>query len=29
MTGLKVIACVKEGDTDLDIPFELLEGLYK
>lgn len=29
MTGLKVIACVKDGDTDLDIPFEVLEGLYE
>ena len=29
MTGLKVIACVKDGDTDLDIPFELLEGFYE
>lgn len=27
MTGLKVIACVKDGDTDLDIPFEVLEEL--
>lgn len=29
MTGLKVIACVKDGDTDLDIPFEMLEGFYE
>lgn len=29
MTGLKVIACVKDGDTDLDIPSEVLEGLYE
>ncbi len=29
MTGLKVLACVKAGDTDLDIPFELLESLYE
>lgn len=29
MTGLKVVTCVKEGDTDLDIPFELLETLYE
>lgn len=29
MTGLKVIACVKDGDTDLDIPFEVLEELYE
>lgn len=29
MTGLKVLACVKDGDTDLDIPFELLESLYE
>lgn len=29
MTGLKVMACVKDGDTDLDIPFELLESLYE
>lgn len=28
MTGLKVIACVKDNDTDLDIPFEELEALY-
>lgn len=28
MTGLKVFACVKDGDTDLDIPFAVLEGLY-
>ena len=29
MTGLKGRACVKDGDTDLDIPFELLESLYE
>lgn len=29
MTGLKVIACVKDGDTDLNIPFEVLEELYE
>lgn len=29
MTGLKVLACVKDGDTDLDIPFEVLESLYE
>lgn len=28
MTGLKIVACVKENDTDLDMPFELLESLY-
>lgn len=29
MTGLKVLACVKRGDTDLDLPFEVLEALYE
>lgn len=29
MTGLKVLACVKNGDNDLDIPFEVLESLYE
>ena len=29
MTGLKVLACVKDGDTYLDIPFELLKSLYQ
>lgn len=29
MTGLNVVACVKDGDMDLDIPFELLEGFYE
>lgn len=29
MTGIPVIACVKDGDTDLDIPFETLEALYE
>ncbi|MDE7270065.1 MAG: dethiobiotin synthase [Acetatifactor sp.] len=28
-TGLKVLACVKDGDTELDIPLELLEALYE
>lgn len=28
MTGLKVIACVKDNDEDLDIPSELLKSLY-
>lgn len=28
MTGLKVVACLGDGDTDLDMPFELLESLY-
>lgn len=28
MTGVKVAACVKEGDRDLDIPFADLESLY-
>ena len=28
MTGLKIVACVREGDTDLDMPFDLLESLY-
>lgn len=28
-TGLKVLACVKDGDTELDIPLELLESLYE
>ncbi|MDE6015747.1 MAG: dethiobiotin synthase [Acetatifactor sp.] len=28
-TGLKVLACVKNGDTELDIPLELLEALYE
>ena len=29
ITGLKVLAYVKDGDSDLDIPFELLETLYE
>lgn len=29
LTGLKVVACVKEGDTDLDMPSEILEGFYE
>lgn len=29
MTGLNVVACVKDGDTELDIPLELLERLYQ
>ena len=29
MTGLKVLTCVKCGDTDLDLPFEVLESLYE
>lgn len=29
MTGLKVLACVKDGDINLDIPFEVLEALYQ
>lgn len=29
ITGIPVIACVKEGDKDLDIPFETLEALYE
>lgn len=29
MTGLKVVACVKDGDSDLDISLERLEGLYE
>ncbi len=28
MTGIKVLSCVRDGDTDLDMPFELLESLY-
>lgn len=28
ITGAKVIACVKEGDSDLDISFENLESVY-
>ncbi|MEG0830210.1 MAG: dethiobiotin synthase [Anaerovoracaceae bacterium] len=29
MTGIKVLACVKDGDTELDISFDLLESLYE
>lgn len=29
MTGLKVLACVKDGDTDLDMDAEMLAGLYE
>lgn len=29
LTGAKVIACVRDGDTDLDIPVELLKSLYE
>lgn len=28
-TGLKVVACVKDGDTDLDIDAETLKSLYR
>lgn len=29
MTGLQVLACVSEGDCDLDISFERLQALYE
>jgi len=29
LTGLKVLSCVKDGDTNLDIPVKILELLYK
>lgn len=29
LTGLKVLACVKDGDEDLDISLEVLEALYE
>jgi dethiobiotin synthetase len=29
MTGLKVLACVKEGDRDIDISFDDLINIYK
>lgn len=29
MTGLKVVACVKDGDTDLELSAEALEALYE
>ncbi len=28
VTGLKVLACVKKGDKDLDLSFQALEALY-
>ena len=28
LTGLKVLACIKDDDTDLDIPIETLKSLY-
>ena len=28
LAGLDVLACVKEGDTALDIPLAVLEALY-
>ena len=28
MTGLKTAACVRDGDEDLEIPFDRLESLY-
>lgn len=28
LTGLKVLACVRDGDADLNIPFETLKELY-
>ena len=28
VTGVKVVACVKEGDTELDISVDLLKSLY-
>ncbi|MCM1185534.1 MAG: dethiobiotin synthase [Lachnoclostridium sp.] len=28
LTGVKVLACVKDGDTELDIPQETLKSLY-
>lgn len=28
-TGVKVVACVKPGDTDLEIDLEVLKGLYR
>ncbi len=28
LTGTKVVACVKDGDTELDISTELLKSLY-
>ena len=29
LTGLKVLACIKEGDVSLDISFEMLASLYE
>ncbi len=29
MTGLPVLACVQDGDTDIDIDDDILKGLYK
>lgn len=29
LTGVKVIACVKEGDLELDISASLLQSLYE
>lgn len=29
LTGLKVLACVRDGDTDICIPPEVLKGLYE
>lgn len=29
LTGAKVLACVRDNDTELDIPAELLESLYE
>lgn len=29
ITGVKVIACIKSGDKELDAPFELIESLYE
>ena len=29
MTGLKVLACVQEGASELDMPLDLLEALYE
>lgn len=29
LTGSRVVACVKAGDSQLELPFEALEGLYE
>ena len=29
LTGIKVLACGREGDTELDLPFEVLEQIYE